>query len=128
MIRSVKTLGLLNSTIGAHFKFEEEALFLMLDRFLGEQIDEIVQEHFEARSSARRLAEILSYDDLSKIEEVEVGWWELRSLFDHVATGFSLSIIMKRLSEEELYRLGLKFKEAKQAKVPLLDWAVKIEE
>lgn len=123
-IRAAKILGILNPIIGAQFKFEEESLYPLLTPYLSEFMSQIVQGHAEARSSARRLAEILSNDDLSKGEKMEAGWWELRSLLDYVASCDNLLVTMKQLTEEELYQLSLKFQEAKGAKVPLLDWTM----
>ncbi len=52
-------LGGLDTLLGPHFRFEEEAFYPTLRVFLGEYVDELLKEHDGVIETARSCAELL---------------------------------------------------------------------
>ncbi len=120
-----KVLGELNKLLGPHFRFEEEALYPTLRKFLGEYVDQLLSEHDEAIKSAKEVAELISKGDVSE-EEAKVAANKTRSLLVHVSNCDGLAILAERLDEEEINNLWKKFTDLRNEGVPLLEWAEKI--
>lgn len=123
--RARNILGNLNIMVGPHFRYEEETLYPSLRVFLGEYVDQLVQEHDGVIDTARACAELLQKDTLTD-EESEQAANAARALLIHVSNCDGLAILSERLKPEELGVLGEKFTAAREAGVPLLDWAESI--
>ncbi len=123
LIKGMKLLGSINALVGAHMKFEDDILYPLLRRSFGKSIDSLIDEHTEARIASTRLAETLSNDDLSEMEKVVEGWWNIMPLLTHVDNCDEALDKMKKLSKEENYWLGEKLQEARSLKIPMLAWA-----
>lgn len=124
----VKARGILdnlNNLLGIHFRYEEEALYRTLRTFLGEAVDQLLKEHDGVIETARNCAELLKKDTLSDAEE-EQAVKASRTLLIYVSNCDSLSILSERLKPEELDELGEKYATARNAAIPLLDWAENI--
>lgn len=128
LMTCMKLLGSINAPVGAHMKFEDDILYPMLKRSFGETIDSLINEHTEVRVSSRHLAEILCNDDLSEMEKVVAGWWEIMPLLDHLMNCDEVLDKMKKLSKEENYWLGLKLQEARSLKIPMIAWAKELDD
>ncbi len=120
-----KVLGDLNKLLGPHFRFEEEALYPTLRKFLGEYVDQLLSEHDVAIRSAREVAELISKGDVSE-DEAKVAANKTRSLLVHVSNCDGLAILAERLDEEEINSLWKKLTNLREEGVPLLEWAEKI--
>lgn len=118
-------LGNLNTMVGPHFRYEEETLYPALRVFLGEYVDQLIDEHDGVIETARTCAELLQKDTLTD-EEAEQAANAARALLVHVSNCDGLAILSERLNQEELEELGEKFSAAREAGVSLLDWAEKI--
>jgi len=118
-------LGRLDALVGPHFRFEEEALYPALRVFLGEYVDQLLQEHDGVIDTARACAALLGQATLTD-EEAEQAARAARALLVHVSNCDGLAILSERLKPEELADLGEKFAAARAAGVPLLEWAEKI--
>jgi hypothetical protein len=123
--RAGEILGDLNTLVGPHFRYEEETLYPALRVFLGEYVDQLLSEHDGVIDTARTCAELLSKDTLSD-EEAEQAANAARKLLVHVSNCDGLGILSERFSAQELEELAEKFSAAREAGVPLLDWAEKI--
>ncbi len=117
-----KILGKLDALVGPHFRFEEEALYPTLRVFLGEYVDELLQEHDGVIETARTCAKLLEKDALTD-EEAKEAARAARALLVHVSNCDGLAILSERLKPEDLDALGDRFKSARTADVPLLKWA-----
>ncbi len=115
-------LGGLDTLLGPHFRFEEEAFYPALRVFLGEYVDELLKEHDGVIETARSCAELLEKESLTD-EEAKEAAHAARTLLVHVSNCDGLAILSERLKPEELDDLGEKFKGAREAGVPLLQWA-----
>ena len=120
-----KILEKLNNLLGPHFRFEEEALYPTLRRFLGEYVDTLLKEHDGAISAARELAELIKRGQISD-EDAKKAANKTRALLVHVSNCDGLAILAERLDEEEIKELNEKFQRIKEERVPLLDWAERI--
>jgi hypothetical protein len=118
-------LGNLNILLGPHFKYEEETLYPTLKVFLGEYVDQLIEEHDGVIETALTCAELLKKDTLTD-EEAEQAAHAARALLVHVSNCDGLAILSERLSSQELKELGVKFAAARETGVSLLDWAEKI--
>lgn len=120
--RAREVLGSLDRLTGPHFRFEEEALYPTLRRFLGEYVDKLLSEHDSAIAKARGLAELLQKDDLTQ-EEAIAAMSDVGSLLIHVSDCDGLAIIMEMLNEHELDQIRETVLACREAGVPLLRWA-----
>ncbi|MGQ9629093.1 MAG: hemerythrin domain-containing protein [bacterium] len=120
-----EVLGRLNTLVGPHFRFEEEALYPTLRTFLGEYVDQLLKEHDGVIDTARSCAELLQKKSLTD-EEARQAANAARALLVHVSNCDGLAILTERLKPEEFDQLAEKFASAREAGVPLLDWAEKI--
>ena len=115
-------LGGLDTLIGPHFRFEEEALYPTLRVFLGEYVDELLKEHDGVIETARSCAELLEKESLTD-EEANQAAQAARALLIHVSNCDGLAILSERLKPEDLDELSEKYKSAREAGVPMLQWA-----
>jgi hypothetical protein len=122
VIKARKILGNLDTLVGPHFRFEEEALYPTLRVFLGEYVDELLKEHDGVIETARTCAQLLEQDSLTD-EESKQAAYAARALLVHVSNCDGLAILSERLKPEELNNLGDEFQRARAAGVPLLQWA-----
>lgn len=118
-------LGKLDTAVGPHFRFEEEAFYPALRVFLGEYVDELLKEHDGVIETALTCANLLEKDSLTD-EEAKQAAQAARALLVHVSNCDGLAILSERLKPEELDELGEKFESAREAGVPLLQWAESI--
>lgn len=125
VVKARQILGNLNTVVGPHFRYEEEALYPALRVFLGEYVDQLLSEHDGVINTARTCAELLGKDKLTD-EEAKQAANAARALLVHVSNCDGLAILSERLSSRELNELGEKFATARKAGVPLLDWAANI--
>jgi len=118
-------LGKLDTAVGPHFRFEEEAFYPALRVFLGEYVDELLKEHDGVIETAITCANLLEKDSLTD-EEAKQAAQAARALLIHVSNCDGLAILSERLKPEELDELAEKFESAREAGVPLLQWAESI--
>ncbi len=124
-VRAGEILGNINTLTGPHFRYEEETLYPALRVFLGEHVDQLLKEHDGIIDTARNCAELLKKGSLTD-EEAEEAAKAAKALLIHVSNCDGLAILSERLKPEELDELGEKFASAREAGVPMLDWAANI--
>lgn len=120
--RAREILGNIDKIVGPHFRFEEEALYPALRIFLGEYVDDLLQEHDGVIATARACATLLKKPQLSD-EEAREAAKNARALLVHVSNCDGLSILAERLTPQEIANLGEKLAAARRAGVSLLNWA-----
>lgn len=117
-----KVLGELNEMVGPHFKFEDEYLYPVLRRFLGNRVDQLYQEHDAAVEGAQALATLFEKDVLTP-EERERAVGTLPTFFGHVANCDGLRLLAERLDPEEQDQLADKFEATKKERLLLTERA-----
>ena len=125
VIRARKILGNINTLVGPHFRYEEEALYPTLRVFLGEYVDQLFKEHDGVIETAAGCAKLLQKDTLADTEAQQAAN-AARALLVHVSNCDGLAILSERLKKKELEELAEKFVAARKAGVGLLEWAEKI--
>ena len=125
VFKARQILGNLNTMVGPHFRYEEETLYPMLKKFLGEYVDQLIKEHDGVIATARACAELLQKDSLNE-KEAQDAAGAARLLLIHVSNCDGLAILSERLSPKELEDLGDKFAQSRKKGVALLDWAANI--
>jgi len=123
--KAKKILGNLNMLVGPHFRYEEEALYPTLRRFLGEYVDQLLKEHDGVIETAKIALKLLEKEAVTE-KETEDAVKAARALLVHVSNCDGLAILSERLSKKELKDLARAFDDARKAGVPLLEWAEKI--
>lgn len=118
-------LGNLNTLLGPHFRYEEEALYPALRVFLGEYVDQLISEHDEVIKTAKACLELLNKGRVTDKEGEEAAK-AARALLVHVSNCDGLAILSERLGEKDLQNLGEKLLSMRKEGVSLLDWAEKI--
>ncbi|MBI4303859.1 MAG: hemerythrin domain-containing protein [Chloroflexi bacterium] len=119
------TLGTIDSLVGPHFRYEEEALYPALRVFLGKYVDSLLGEHTGAIETAKTAAALLNKSSLTQAE-ARAAAEAARALLVHVSNCDGLNILAERLSREELDLLAQRYEEARNAGVPLLKWGESI--
>lgn len=125
--KAADVLNGLNVLVGPHFRFEEEDLYPTLRVFLGEYVDQLLDEHDGVIETAGSCAELLKKGTLTD-EEAKQAADAARELLVHVSNCDGLAILTERLQQEEVDQLTDKFASAREAGVPLLEWAETIRE
>ena len=122
IIEARQILGNLNTLVGPHFRYEEEALYPALKVFLGEYVDQLLSEHNGVINTALACAELLQKDVLTDKEAKDAAG-AAKVLLIHVSNCDGLAILSERVKQKELDDLGKKFAAAREAGISLLDWA-----
>ncbi len=118
-------LGALNTLVGPHFRYEEDALYPALRQFLGEYVDKLLLEHDVVIGTAKAALQLLDKGSISEKERINA-IKAARALLIHVSNCDGLSILTERLSSDDFDQLTRKYSEARRANVSLLEWADKI--
>ena len=122
VIKAREILNGLNVLVGPHFRYEEEALYPAMKQFLGEYVDQLLEEHDGVIKTAKECARLLSKDSLSEQEAAEA-IKATRALLIHVSNCDGLAILTERLTRQELSALADKYSQVLKQGVTLLEWA-----
>lgn len=122
VLKAREILNGLNTLVGPHFRYEEEALYPAMKQFLGEYVDQLIEEHDGVIKTAKDCAQLLSKDSLSD-QEANEAIKAARSLLVHVSNCDGLGILIERLTSQELSSMAEKYSQVRKEGVPLLEWA-----
>lgn len=120
--RAREVPGKINTLVGSHFRYEEEHLYPALKVFLGEYVDELLKEHDGVIATARACAELLKKEALTDQESKDAAL-AARQLLVHVSNCDALAILSERFDQKQIDALSDAFMAARNAGVPLLEWA-----
>ncbi|MFW9874149.1 MAG: hemerythrin domain-containing protein [Candidatus Thorarchaeota archaeon] len=123
--KASEILGKLDIMVGPHFRYEEESLYPVMKTFLGEYVDDLISEHDGVIETARNTVKLLNKKTLTEKEGKKAAE-AAQKLLIHVSNCDGLAILTERLSSEELEGLGEKYSIAREANIPMLEWAEKI--
>ncbi len=118
-------LAALDVMVGPHFRFEEEHLYPALRVFLGDHLDRLVKEHDEVIETARSCVELLRKATVTDEEARQVAD-AARAMFVHVSNCDGLLLFCELLEPAVIDELSRKVEAAREAGVPLLEWASSI--
>ena len=122
-----ETLAEIDRLVGPHFRFEEEALYPLLRRFLGDAYYEsLLQAHDRVIRTTRELAQSLSKETLTPEERRRLIEAIKNNVLPHVVECEGLTIFADKLSREDLEKLAEAMERARRENVPLLEWAERL--
>lgn len=117
-------LGWINRLAGPHWRYEEEALYPLCRRFCEELMDKLLVEHDQVIQGVRRLVQLIG-----KREIAAQAWGEgvdiARFILFHMTNCDGLSLFIEQFTEEERQTLKQAMFAARQADIPLLEWALR---
>ncbi len=125
--KALEILITLDKLGGPHFRFEEETLYPMLEKFYGkEYLEYLLTAHDRVIRAARRLAEVLGKGEISDSEAEELIRLIRKDILPHPIECEGLTLLAERLGKEELEKVAESIERARAEGVPLLEWADKI--
>lgn len=68
LAKASEILGLIDTMVGPHFRYEEESLYPAMKEFLGDYVEQLIREHDGAIETAKTAAILLSKPALSAEE------------------------------------------------------------
>jgi hypothetical protein len=127
--KALELLLYLDKKGGPHFRFEEEAFYLALEKFYGrEYLEYLLGAHDRILNRAGYLAGILGKGEISE-EEAKILPGVLRTdVLSHPIECEGITLFAEKLSKKELDSIADKIEEARKADVPLLLWGNSIKD
>lgn len=119
-------LGQAAAFVGPHFRYEEESLYPALVGLFGEEyVEKLLSDHDRAIGIAQRLVEMaqggLSDDNVRQATRLIRG-----SVLPHVSDCDGLSIMVEKLSEDEVQRVLDARERSLRDGLSLFDWASQV--
>lgn len=127
--KSLEILINLDKLGGPHFRFEEETLYPLLEKFYGkEYLEYLLSAHDRVIKAARRIAEVLGKGEINDEEADELISLIRRDILPHPIECEGLVLLAEKLSKEELEKVAESIERSRAEGVPLLEWASSIRE
>jgi len=119
----------LDKITGPHFRWEEEALYLVFERFFGRQcLEYLLGVHDRIIKRGRELVEILSKGEITDEQAKTLTDIIRTEVLSHPIECDGIALFAEKLTQEELDKLAESLKKAREEGVPLLEWAEKIKD
>lgn len=127
--KALELLLTLDKLGGPHFRFEEESLYPALVKFFGpEYYEYLLGVHDRIVRSAKVLAQILGDSRIDAGDAEKLTAIVRNDILPHPIECDGLSLLAEKLGPDELERIAENLEAARQADVPLLQWADEIRE
>jgi polyhydroxyalkanoate synthesis regulator phasin len=127
--KALKILSDLDRFVGPHFRWEEESLYLMFEKFFGrEYLEYLLGVHDRIVKRAKELVEILSKGEITDEQAkklVDVVRFEILS---HPIECDGITLFADKLTQEELKKLVEDLERVERENIPLLEWAERIKD
>ncbi|MQA75987.1 MAG: hemerythrin domain-containing protein [Solirubrobacterales bacterium] len=108
---------------GPHFRYEEEALYPLLEDIYGHAyVEHLFEEHDEAVAASKRLIALAGGESLDS-KQAEEATGLVRRILPHVSDCEGLSIIVEVLPGEAVDSILAARKRAREAGLGLIEWA-----
>lgn len=122
--KAFELLIILDKLGGPHFRFEEESMYPLMKRFYGEEYyNRLLEEHDRVIRAARGIVEMLGKGAITPEEAQALISTVQNEIMPHPITCSGLEIFMERLSQDELDKIAASMVPAREAAVPLVEWA-----
>ena len=127
--KALELLITLDKLGGPHFRFEEEAFYVALEKFYGrEYLEYLLGVHDRILRKAKELAGILGKGEITEEEAKTLPSILRIDVLSHPIECEGITLFAEKLSEEELDLIAEKIEECRKAGVPLLEWGGKIKD
>jgi len=122
--KALEILLLLDKLGGPHFRFEEETFYPALEKFFGKDYYEyLLRAHDRVINAAKRIAEVLGKGSVTQEEAESLVKLTRSEILPHPIECEGLVLLAEKLSQEDLNKIAGNLATARQAAVPLLEWA-----
>ncbi len=122
MREAKEIMAFVDLVAGPHWRWEEEALYPLLQRFSEELVHNLLKEHDKVIDAVQGLTALVSRRALTP-EDLERARKLTLPILYHVATCDGLILWMEMLDEEERQDLRQAIFAARKEGIPLLQWA-----
>ena len=127
--KALEILSQLNVIVGPHFRWEEESLYPVMERFFGRQyLEYLLSAHDRIVRRAKDLLEILSVKEIKPEQAETLSSIVRNEIIPHTIECDGISLFAEKLSEEEMEKLRNDLERTHKEGVPLLEWAEKIKD
>ncbi|WP_338598592.1 hemerythrin domain-containing protein [Sulfolobus tengchongensis] len=116
----------LDQLTGPHFRYEEEAMYPALVKFLGKKnVEKLFKEHDGAIETANTLKNLLSKDKLNN-EEKEKAVDLTLGLLPHVTDCEGLTLFVEKMPDHQVKNILESREKAMKENLPLTKWSTTI--
>lgn len=127
--KAQEALTQLDKTVGPHFRWEEESLYPLCERFFGrEYLEYLLGAHDRAIRRAKELAGVLGKGEITEEQAKTLPQIIRMDVLSHVIECEGVAIFAEKLGREELDKVAAAIEKARRENVPLLEWAEKIKD
>lgn len=127
--RALELLIELDKIGGPHFRWEEECVYLILERFFGRRyLEYLLGAHDRIAERARELAEALSKGEITDEEARELIEIIRSDVLSHPIECDGLTLFAEKLTREELDEMAETLERTRREGIPLIEWADKIKD
>lgn len=120
--RALELVERFDEEIGPHYRYEEEALYPKMTRFLGEErAEELIDLQEESIAAVREMKAILGDGTITHEEDGRLDE-SMYSLMGHIYD-CDVAILMETLTAEELDDVSEAIERSYEEAVPLVEWA-----
>ena len=127
--KALEILVYLDNLVGPHFRWEEESLYPIMEKFFGRQYYlYLLSAHDRIVKRAKELLEVLKKGSISPEEAKVLAGIIRNEVLPHPIECEGITLFAEKLTEEELERLRVDLERARRENVPLLEWSDKIKD
>jgi len=127
--KALEILTYLDRLVGPHFRWEEESLYSIMEKFFGRQYHlYLLSAHDRIVKRAKELLEVLKKGSISPEEAKVLADIIRNEVLPHPIECEGITLFAEKLIEEELERLRVDLERARRENVPLLEWSDKIKD
>lgn len=111
-----------DDAIGPHYRYEEEVLYPLMTRFLGEdRVEELIGEQADSIDAVREMKALLDDGTLTREQETEL-IEQMYTLMGHIYD-CDVAILMETLTDEEMAEVAQGVDRCHEEDLSLLQWA-----
>lgn len=127
--KALEILVQLDRLVGPHFRWEEECLYPIMEKFFGRQYHlYLLSAHDRIVKRAKELLEVLKKGSISSEEAKTLVDIIRNEILPHPIECEGITLFAEKLTEKELERLRVNLERNRRENVPLLEWADKIKD
>jgi len=119
----------LDKITGPHFRWEEESLYLVFERFFGRQyLEYLLGVHDRIIKRGKELVEILSKGKITDEQAKTLPDIIRIDVLSHPIECDGIALFAEKLTREELDKLAEDLERVRREGIPLLEWAERIKD
>lgn len=129
VVKALEIMIELDRITGPHFRWEEECVYLIFERFFGRRyLEYLLGAHDRVVKRGKEMVEILSKGDITKEQARELSDIIRNEVLSHPIECDGITLFAEKLTKEEIDRMTIELERVRREAVPLLEWAEKIKD